>query len=277
MNSRDQLGDRMKEYEQVEAGRRLLPLLPVCARIDGKTFHTFCRGLNRPYDQGFCDLMRQTAKYLVKETQANMGYCQSDEISLVWYSNDYKSKIFFDGKVQKMNSILASMATGFFNTYKSEYIPSKRFLMAAFDCRVWQVPTLGEAANMFVWREKDATRNSVEMAAQTYYSHKVLHKKSNSEMQEMLHEKGVNWNDYPAFFKRGTYIQKRKTTRKFTTEELEVLPERHDARKNPDLMIERTDIVMLDMPPITKISNRVDVILFGAEPILNGDEVHGKK
>lgn len=267
----------MKEYEQVEAGRRLLPLLPVCARIDGKTFHTFCRGLNRPYDQGFCDLMRQTAKYLVKETQANMGYCQSDEISLVWYSNDYKSKIFFDGKVQKMNSILASMATGFFNTYKSEYIPSKRFLMAAFDCRVWQVPTLGEAANMFVWREKDATRNSVEMAAQTYYSHKVLHKKSNSEMQEMLHEKGVNWNDYPAFFKRGTYIQKRKTTRKFTTEELEVLPERHDARKNPDLMIERTDIVMLDMPPITKISNRVDVILFGAEPILNGDEVHGKK
>jgi len=269
MISRDQLGDRMKQYEQVEAGRRLLPLLPICCRIDGKTFHTFCRGLKRPYDGGFCDLMRQTAKYLVKETQANMGYCQSDEISLVWYSNDYKSKIFFDGKVQKMNSVLASYATGFFNANLAQYLPNKEGQIAAFDCRVWQVPTLMEAANMFVWREKDATRNSVEMAAQNYFSHKILHKKSNSEMQDMLHEKGVNWNDYPAFFKRGTYIQKRVTSRKFTTDELDKLPEKHDARKNPDLMIERTDVVMLDMPPITKISNRIEVILFGAEPILN--------
>lgn len=273
----DLLGNRMKEYEQVEAGRRFLPLLPVCARIDGKTFHNFTKGLARPYDQGFCDLMRQTARYLVTETQANMGYCQSDEISLVWYSNNWKSRIYFDGKIHKMISVLASEATSFFNANVPDYIPSKKGVPARFDCRVWQVPTLMEAANVFVWREQDATRNSVEMAAQCHYSAKALHKKHNSQMQDMLHEKGINWNDYPAFFKRGTYIQKRKTLRKFTTDELENLPERHDARKNPDLMVERTDVKFLDMPPISKVANRIDVILFGQEPKLNLEDENSEE
>jgi tRNA(His) guanylyltransferase len=82
-------GDRMQEYERIEAARQFMPLLPVCARLDGKSFKRFTKGLDRPYDRGLVELMIATATYLVQETQANMGYTQSDEISLVWYSGEY--------------------------------------------------------------------------------------------------------------------------------------------------------------------------------------------
>jgi len=265
-------GDRMKEYERVEGARRFLPLLPVCARIDGKSFSRFTKGLERPYDKRLVDLMCQTTAYLVQETQANMGYTQSDEINLVWYSGEYKSRIFFDRRIQKMVSILSSMATAYFNGHISEYIPEKKNRLALFDSRAWQVPTLEEAANTFLWRELDATKNSISMAARCYYSHKALYKKKGAEMQEMLWQKGINWNDYPAFFKRGTFIQKHRVYRKFTTEEMEKLPEKHEARKNPDLKVERATFRFLDMPPFSRVTNRVDVIFYGAEPVVGNLE-----
>ena len=100
------LGDRMKSYEQKEAGRRFMSLLPVCARIDGKGFSKFTKGLDRPYDRGMSEIMSKTMAYLTQETQASIGYTQSDEISLVWYSPNAKSQIFFDGRIQKMVSVL---------------------------------------------------------------------------------------------------------------------------------------------------------------------------
>ncbi len=261
-----ELGARMKEYESREAGRRFIPLLPVCARIDGKCFSNFTRGLERPFDKRLSDLMCETTAYLVGETQAEMGYAQSDEISLVWYSADYESKIFFDGRIQKINSVLAAMASAYFNRKLETAIPEKTGELPTFDCRVWQVPTLTEAANVFLWRELDATKNSISMAARCFYSHKELHKKSSNEMQELLFQKGVNWNDYPAFFKRGTFVQKRKVARKFTAEEIEKLPPEHEARKNPDLVFERAEMCYLDMPPFGKVTNREAVIFQGVEP-----------
>lgn len=262
----DLFGDRMKAYEQQEAGRRFLPLLPVCARLDGKGFHRLTKGLERPYDRRFVELMRRTTAYLVQETHACIGYTQSDEISLVWYSGEYKSQIFFDRRIQKMVSVLASMATAFFNAHLPELLPEKIEILALFDCRVWQVPTLAEAANTFLWREFDATKNSISMAARHYYPHEALHKKTSAEMQDMLWQKGVNWNDYPPFFKRGTFIQKRPVVRAFTAEEIEELPAKHEARANPNLQIERSEIQRLDMPPFAKVKNRVDVIFSAAEP-----------
>ena len=262
-------GDRMKEYEKMEGARQFLPLLPVCARIDGKSFSQFTKGLERPYDKNLVDLMCRTTTYLVQETQANMGYTQSDEISLVWYSDEYKSEIFFNRRVQKMVSILASMTTAYFNAHIPEYIPEKKTRLALFDSRVWQVPTLEEAANTFLWRELDATKNSISMAARCHYSHKALHQKKGSEMQEMLWQKGINWNNYPAFFKRGTFIQKHKVYRKFTTEEMEKLPQKHEARQNLDLKVERATFRLLEMPPFSRVKNRVEVIFNGAEPIVD--------
>lgn len=267
------LEERQKTYEQAEAGRKFIPLIPVCARLDGKSFHNFTKGLERPYSANFRKLMTETTKYLVQNTQAAMGYTQSDEISLVWYSGIYKSEIFFNGKIHKMTSILASMATCFFNKNMLSYLPEKTDNEALFDCRVWQVPTLAEAANMFLWRENDATRNSIEAAAQYFYPSKLLHKKHLSTLMELIMQAGVNWNDYPDYFKRGTYVQKRIVTRKYTTIEIDKLPPKHEARSNPDLMVERTTYQALEMPPFSKVLNRIEVVFYGAEPDTNDKNI----
>jgi tRNA(His) 5'-end guanylyltransferase len=270
---KDSLGDRIKEYESQTCGTRLLDRLPVVCRLDGKNFSRFTKGLKRPYDERLSNLMVETTKYLVKETNANCGYHQSDEITLVWYSDSYKSKIYFDGRLFKMISDLAAMASVFFNRELPNYLPEKKHLMPRFDCRVFNVPTIQEAANTFLWRELDCTKNSISMAAQHYYSHKELEGKNSSDKQEMLFQKGVNWNDYPAFFKRGTYIQRKRILTKFSAEELSKLPAKHQARQNPELMIERWIIDRLDLPPLMTIQNREEVILFGAEP--NMMKMHG--
>jgi tRNA(His) guanylyltransferase len=265
----DELGDRMKLYEQAEAGRRLMPLLPAMARIDGRCFSSFTRGLERPYDARLSKAMIDTTQFLVEETNACVGYTQSDEISLAWLSTSFDSQIFFDGKIQKMVSVLAAIATLEFNRVIAESLPSEYSRKRpAFDCRVWNVPNAEEAANVFLWREIDATKNSVSMAARGYYSDKELHGKGRSDMQEMLFAKGVNWNDYPAFFKRGTYIQRRAVQRAFTVDELERLPPKHEARKYPDLVIERTEYVALSLPKLSTVTNRAGVLMHGESPLV---------
>lgn len=144
-----------------------------------------------------------------------------------------------------------------------------------FDCRVFQVPTRAEAVNCLIWRELDATRNSIQMAAQANFSHKQLHGKNCNELQEMLfQEKAINWNDYPSFFKRGTYIQRRKVVRAYTSSELDVLPLNHNAHKNPDLMVERTEIRSVDLPPLMKATNREAVVFDGADAITAIADTH---
>lgn len=267
----DELGDRMKLYESMEA-RRLMPKLPVFARVDGRAFHTFTRGMNRPYDINMSELMRDTAMYLAEETQSSLTYVQSDEITMVWYAPRLSSRptgtgVFFDGRVAKMNSILGAMASSFFNRELPKRFPERADKLQFFDCRVWTVPTVEEATNVFLWREIDATRNSIEAAAQANFSHTQLHGKHCGMLQEMLFtEKGINWNDYPVFFKRGTYIQKFTASRKFTTDELEKLPPKHAARTNPDLMVVRTGYRVLDMVPFARIQNKVEVVFNGADP-----------
>ena len=286
---KDELGDRQKMYEGQESDRRFMPLLPICVRLDGKCFSKFTKGLKRPYDTNFSDLMLNTTKYLVEETNANIGYTQSDEISLIYYSDSVKSQVFFDGRIQKMNSILASMCSVYFNFLmraelfrsksKLEYDSNrsvedvnyhelwieKAAMMPIFDCRVWTVPNLMEACNVLVFRELDCFKNSITMAVREYYSDNELFKKNGSQKQEMLFSKGINFNNYPSFFKRGTYIQRRKVMKKFTIDEIDKLPPRHEARENPNLEIERTEIRILDLPPLNKIVNKVDVIFNGAE------------
>lgn len=264
---KDDFGDRMKLYENQESSRKLIPLLPVVARLDGKAFHGFTSDLPRPYDERLSELMMQTTEFLIKETDARIGYTQSDEISLTWHSLTFDKQILFDGRVQKMVSVISSLCTGYFNSILQKLIPSKKEL-GFFDCRVFNVPNLDEGANVFLWREKDATKNSISMATRAYYKHSEMVNKNSSQMQEMLFQKGINWNDYPTFFKRGTFIQKKFTKFKFTAEELSQLPEAHHARKNPDLEYERGEYKRLDMPPFTKVLNRAEVIYFGAEPIL---------
>lgn len=275
----DCFGDRMKMYEAVESQRRFIPLLPVYARLDGACFSSWTKGLRRPYDERFRDLMTEVTRRLVESTNACIGYTQSDEISLVWYSFTVDSQIFMDSRIMKMVSRVVSRATGIFNAIVGLYIPEKLelegdLMLAEFDGRAHNLPTLMEAANTILWREQDATKNSISMSARHYFSHKELHGKTGAEMHDMLFSKSVNWNDYPAYFKRGTFVQRRRVDRSFTSEELEKLPPKHEARSNPDLVVSRTEVRVIDMPPFTKVVNRVGVIFHGEDPITDYGSVN---
>lgn len=257
--NKDDFGDRMKSYEMAEAGRSLMPLLPIIARIDGKSFSKFTRGLGRPFDERLSRLMIDTVQYLVLETNAVLGYTQSDEITLAWYYRNYEQTPWFGGRTQKMCSVLASITTAYFNANKAEILPEKKDRFALFDCRVWNVPNIVEAANCFLWREQDATKNAISMAANHYYSHNELHKKNGSDMQEMLWQKNINFNDYPAFFKRGTYVKRKKI---------------EQYAPNNELVI-RTKVEALEIPPLGTIANRVGFI-FNNEPIEVASEKNTK-
>ena len=265
------LGDRMKLYERRETGRRCMPLLPICARIDGKRFSRWTAGLERPYDARLSALMQHVCAQLVRETQALVGYTQSDEISLVYQATSPDSQVFMDGRIQKLTSVLASMATAWFNAAVPEHLPERSAAPAIFDCRVWTLPSREEAANTFLWRERDATKNAVSMATRHYYSHAQVDGKTSAEQQELLFQAGVNFNDYPAFFKRGSFFARRRFERPFSPAELEQLPPRHAARTNPELQVARSEVQRLDVPPFDKVRNRVEFIFEGAVPEIAAD------
>lgn len=262
----DTLGDEQKLYEQAKAGEKAMFCLPVIARLDGRGFHNFTKGLRRPFDPELSMSMQGTATCLLEQSQADIVYTQSDEITLVWRNdlvNGKPTSVFFEGKFQKMVSILASIASVEFNRFIYEVLPEKYHLKPVFDCRVWQVPTLQKAAENLLWREMDATKNSITMAASAYYSHKELQGKHSGDKHEMLHQKGINWNDYPDFFKKGSYFAKRKVLKGLTDLELERIPEQY----RPTGLVERSVTQELIIPKATSIMNLVDVYFNGVEPI----------
>jgi tRNA(His) 5'-end guanylyltransferase len=268
IETKDDLGERMKLYEGMEAMRKLMPQLPIMCRLDGKAFHTFTKGLRRPFDVRFQQLMQSTTLRLVEETNAALGYTQSDEISLVILWNK-DSEPYFGGRIQKICSTLAAVASVWFNKELPRHLPEKQNKLATFDCRVWNVPTLWEASNAILWREQDATKNSIQMAAQSLFSHKELQGLHSKQLQEkMFQDKGVNWNDYPTDFKRGSYFKRVHVETPFTTEELESLPPKHEARKNPSLVVKRAKISKVTFPKADSIKNLPDVFFNNAEPIL---------
>lgn len=176
-------------------------------RLDGVAFHTYTRGLKRPFDEIFIADMDNTAKYLCERIQgAKFAFVQSDEISILLTDFDrLTTDAWFDGNLQKMCSVSASMATAVFNQLR----PGK---LAYFDSRVFTLPYAEEVINYYIWRQQDCTRNSVTAVAQSLYSHKELMGKSNSDKQELIFQRGQNWNDYPARQKRGgAILQKIKT------------------------------------------------------------------
>lgn len=203
----DGLGDRMKaNYEdryRYLLSRRAYTII----RIDGKAFHTYTRGLERPFDDLLMNDMNATAAYVCKNIQgAKVAYVQSDEISVLLTDfDDIKTEAWFDNNLQKMCSVSASLATSIFNFQRKDCIP---FKLAQFDSRIFQIPNKSEVENYFIWRQQDAVRNSISAIAQSMYSSKELNKKSTNEMQEMIFQKGMNWNAYTNDKKRGRMVMK---------------------------------------------------------------------
>ena len=258
----DVLGDRCKSFES-RYEQTAMPGLPLLARLDGRAFHTFTRGLKRPYDAGMSCSMIETTRFLVDKLHARVGYTQSDEITLAWSSSAIPSPYPFNGRLQKLSSVLAGMASARFCQLVVEHLPSKARETPHFDCRVWQVPSLQDAADVFVWREDDATKNSITMAASAHYSHAELHGKHSGDKHELLHAKGVNWNDYPAFFKRGSYLQRRTYELELTEDERQRIP--HPHRPPADARFTRHKIVELNLPPARQVQNLIEVLFDHAE------------
>ena len=264
----DDLGDRMKFYEAVETDRRFLPMLPIYARIDGRGFSRFTKGMTRPYDVRMTDAMIQTTVDLVGELQADCGYVQSDEISLVWYFPEFKSEMQFDRKVQKLVSVAASSAAASFGVAlldKFEDGLQRLRRKPHFDCRVIQLPNLTEAANMMLWRNNDATKNAVAMAAHSMFSAKSLHGLGSAAMQErMFQENNVNFNDYPEFFKRGTFVRRVTTERCLTEDELARIPAAK--RPAPGQLFTRSKVQPVEVPRFSAVINRVGFLFQGEDP-----------
>ncbi len=239
----DSLGDRMKGYESVSRNF-LTRRVPAIIRLDGKAFHTFTKGMEKPLDPVLTQAMQETMKYLCENIQGCvLGYTQSDEITLVL--TDYatiQTDAWFGYNIQKMCSVSASMATLAFNkAFNKEVVQfflrndiedaqrngdtSDRALASAilyanyddslkrgamFDSRVFSVPK-EEVCNCLIWRQQDATRNSIEAVGQANFSHHELHKKTCNMIQEMLwSQRGINWNDFPTELKRGSCCIKRR-------------------------------------------------------------------
>lgn len=236
---RSDLATRMKEYYEGIPKTRLMRRTPVAIRIDGKAFHTFTKGFNKPFDEILIKSMQETMKYLCENIQGCvLGYTQSDEITLILV--DYKklnSSAWFDYEVQKMCSIAASMATMAFNKAFECFVYDWRMnnylsmdedwyknlnkiyrnaiaKSAMFDARVFNIPK-EEVTNLIYWRQLDATINSIQMVGQANFSHNELQDKSCNMIQDMLMtQKGINWNNLPTHQKRGSCCIKVDTVEK---------------------------------------------------------------
>lgn len=203
----DSLGDRMKRYEAVSQ-----PLLtsrtPAILRIDGKAFHTWTKKNKcvKPFDSNMMDWMSSTAKSVCSEISGSVfAYTQSDEISILLKDyQELETQAWFDGKVVKMASVAASYATGFFNKQLSE-----EYSTAFFDARIFNVPK-EDVVNYFIWRQNDAVRNSVQMLARAYFSHRALQGMHNDLIKAKLLEIGVDWSKCLGREKRGSCVYKQK-------------------------------------------------------------------
>lgn len=213
---RTTLGDRMKNNYENITRYYLTRRMPVIIRIDGRAFHTFTRGFKKPFDDILVSTMQDTMKYLCENIQGCvLGYTQSDEISLVL--TDYAeltTDAWFGNNLQKMCSVSASMATVAFNKFFYDNMPAEEENSgtyykalekgAMFDSRVFTIPK-EEVCNYLIWRQQDATRNSIQSVGQANFSQKELHGKSCNKIQDMLMlQKGINWNDYSTTLKRGS-------------------------------------------------------------------------
>lgn len=205
---KDELGNRMRSHYESRTRQYLPRRTYTIIRLDGKCFGNFTKGMDRPFDDTFLRAMDYTTKRLCENIQGvKFGYTQSDEISLLL--TDFATittDAWFDGNIQKIASVSASMATGYFNEYFRDLVKEKG--PAFFDARVFTIPDPVEVENYFIWRQKDAVRNSLSMLAQSLYSHKELNEKSQVEMHNMIYEKGENWNDLPDGVKRGRVYSK---------------------------------------------------------------------
>jgi len=286
---KDEIGDRMKDFYEDRTRVYLPRRTYTIIRIDGKAFHTYTKGLPRPFDEALIQDMNKTAEYLCKMIQgAKLAYVQSDEISIIVTDFDnLTTSAWFDGNIQKMTSISASMATAIFNQLRTERLLTSSwksyvygrgqddepfFLkwdfsvtleevrLAHFDSRVFSIPSREEVLNYLIWRQQDATRNSISSVAQSLYSHQQLEGVTTGDMQELIFQKGKNWNDYPIGQKRGRIVLKNYVLKESTKERYDQSTDKdgwvvREGEKGLSYWVTRSVWTAIDPPIFTQEKN----------------------
>lgn len=262
------LSVRMKEYEAASE-TRLYPNTPVATvRLDGKKFSSFCKRFEKPFDLDYRQIMVDLTKHLVETYHADIGYTQSDEITLI-FTPSKTNEFIFDGRSQKSCSVFASDAAGFFIFELLDRIPDKSKLqkhkLPKFDCRIAGLPSKMEGYNNLLWRQYDAEKNSISMLADKYFSPDQMKGVNGKEKQyKLITEKNINWNDLDSNFKRGTFVQCIKVWKELDAETLARIPENKRPANN---RVQRSKTVALDIPNIGEVENAIDFIFNKAEPI----------
>jgi tRNA(His) 5'-end guanylyltransferase len=268
----DSLGDRMKSYEFADTQRKAFKGQPIVARLDGKGFHTFCKGLKKPFDERLHKLMRRVMGSLMERFGANLGYTQSDEITLVWFVDSTSaSEYVFDGRFQKMDSLLAAWASAVFNRELQSFILERGGTTEIFDCRSFVVPNLLEAYHAVLWRQQDCTKNAISMAAQSMFSHKSLQGMSGPEMIERMQvEREIAFAvDYPIEFRLGTFARRVKRVAPLSAETIEKL--KNIGRGfDPATEVERSETQFLSLL-LRDLENPVEFLLKGGLPSFKAD------
>ncbi len=264
----DPLGDEMKALERASAPEAFPRDLPIYARIDGRGFSRFTRGMKRPFDERMTNAMLRTAVALFKDTGAKAAYVQSDEISLVWEPTPEVGEHFFGGKPFKMCSVLAGLATAHFTKailHSEIGLADFADRLPHFDARVVGMPDRRAAAQMVAWRAQDARRNAVTMIAQSRYSHKSLQGVSSTEMRKRLTKDGVTMRSFPEISLNGAFIYSTREMRPLEEKIRMKIPEHK--RPAPDHLFERkTPMILTYMHP-GQIGNLEAVIFEEAEPV----------
>lgn len=251
------LGDKHKKYECLPE-TRLMPGAPVVARLDGKAFHTLTKNAVKPFDERIIEAMEAAAKYMFQEFCPHVVYVQSDEITLAW-----KNLEMFDNRVQKLCSTIASKAAVVFDRTLAKTDYELGDIVPGFDCRVFQYPSLELSAENILWREMDASKNSVSMAAHHYFGNKILEGVGTGQRIKMLEESGFHWNQLPPKYKRGSIFKKVGVMKMLTPEELSRIPEAH----RPIDPVLRKEIQRMEWSRLLKVKNRAEALFYDVEPI----------
>lgn len=263
-NMLDELGDIFKELESAETSRVLENGLPFSVRLDGRAFSKFTKNMVKPYDERLGEIMKSVASHLLRESKANMAYVQSDEITLIFDATEDRKSILFGGRIFKLTSVLASIATSKFVALAlKEFASECERSLPVFDARIFQVQNRKMASEVLLWRSIDCERNSVSMLAQSHFKHSELQDKSVSEMMRMINASGISYDSMPNHFKFGTFLQSRDVLRQLTDEELSKIPEQY----RPSGPVLRSYVHSVIERPWRLVENPEQVIFEKAVPV----------
>lgn len=265
--NRETLGDRMKEFESVHTQTSLVPRVPVYVRLDGRSFHAFTRGLDKPFDADFAWTMKETTKHLHDKTNAFVSYVQSDEISLCYLE---PSKMPFETRLFKLESVFAGMASAAFCIYGSKTKLKSRIekMLPHFDCRVCQLP-IDDIPNMLLFRERDCLKNAITLVALDHFSNKQIHKKNSDEKIAMLKNIGIDFNkDIDEDFRYGAWFRRVVFQKELDAEALAKVPEKQrKLDENGKMLVTRSEVRQIKFGmPLSKMANRLEVVLGDEQP-----------